>query len=691
MSPAGDSPDDFVPLTEAAPAAQLLRSREPALHLSGDEAERLMRRLGGGAGMQTALLLPMRLRESVRHVLVLADAHQRDFDTQALEVARAFADAAEAGLAQLELAAEHAAQTARQAALARAARTLNESLELNRVLVRICEEAASILGSDYANVFLGNASEGLRFEATAGLPPEVIGAHINPGEGLVGKCIERDEPMLTNDYQALPRQVSLAPFSQGAQLAGRADALGRGAARRGGGGLLQASPGHARPPGAARGLRRPRRGRLPQRERPRRAGAGRAHRRAHRLPEPRGDARQPAPRARTLQAHRSQPLAGDRGPRRLQAREREPGPPGRRRGAAARGPRPAPGRAHLRPGGPLRRRRVRDRGDRRRRAGGGRGGSARDRGGHARDAPRGSVGRRRRGHRRGGRVAGGRERHRADRARRPCAAVRKAAGPPRCGAARLRAARGLPAAWPATASSWSPGDAEDALWSDRAREQTERLRKRTRQLALANAHGARVAALRDPAELVEAAVEELHRGFEYFLCALLRLRDDGYLESVAARGLGLERVEGGRWSQPRGVRPDRTLRARAPPGDRRRRARRARLPPRALHGRRALRAVRAGVGGRGGLGGDQHRGGAAGRLRRGRRAAGADSGRPARLGAARREPRGVARAGRLGGHRRALGGRGRASRAARAARACSSGARSRWAGASGWGRRSWTC
>ena len=47
MSPAGDSPDDFVPLTEAAPAAQLLRSREPALHMSGDEAERLMRRLGG--------------------------------------------------------------------------------------------------------------------------------------------------------------------------------------------------------------------------------------------------------------------------------------------------------------------------------------------------------------------------------------------------------------------------------------------------------------------------------------------------------------------------------------------------------------------------------------------------------------------------------------------------------------------
>ena len=63
-----------------------------------------------------------------------------------VEVARAFADAAAAGLAQLQLAAEHATQTARQAALARAARTLNESLDLNRVLVRICQEAAGILG-----------------------------------------------------------------------------------------------------------------------------------------------------------------------------------------------------------------------------------------------------------------------------------------------------------------------------------------------------------------------------------------------------------------------------------------------------------------------------------------------------------------------------------------------------------------
>ncbi len=66
-------------------------------------------------------------------------------------------------------------QIAQQAALARAAKTLNDSLDLNRVLVRICHEAASILDADNASVYRGDAEEGMVVEATFGLPPEVIG------------------------------------------------------------------------------------------------------------------------------------------------------------------------------------------------------------------------------------------------------------------------------------------------------------------------------------------------------------------------------------------------------------------------------------------------------------------------------------------------------------------------------------
>ena len=81
---------------------------------------------------------------------------------------------------------------------------LNESLDVNRILVRIREEAAGMLDADYANVCLGDAGEGLRIEATYGLPPEVIGAPVPVGEGLVGKCVARDEPLLGDDSLAVP-------------------------------------------------------------------------------------------------------------------------------------------------------------------------------------------------------------------------------------------------------------------------------------------------------------------------------------------------------------------------------------------------------------------------------------------------------------------------------------------------------
>ena len=80
--------------------------------------------------------------------------------------------------------------------------------------------------------------------------------------------------------------------------------------------------------------------------------------------------------------------------------------------------------------------------------------------------------------------------------------------------------------------------------------------------------GTRVASLREVDEIVDAAVDELHRGFEYFLCAVLRIRSDGYVESVAARGLGLRPHRGRTLVPAAGVGPDRPLRARAPAGDR---------------------------------------------------------------------------------------------------------------------------
>jgi diguanylate cyclase (GGDEF)-like protein len=65
----------------------------------------------------------------------------------------------------------------------------------------------------------------------------------------------------------------------------------------------------------------------------------------------------------------------------------------------------------------------------------------------------------------------------------------------------------------------------------------EPLRRRNRQLTLANALGARLSEMTVVDEIVEAAVEELHRAFGYFNCTVVRRSEDGEsIELLAARG-----------------------------------------------------------------------------------------------------------------------------------------------------------
>ncbi len=160
------------PLTIAdlPPLDLLLRQRLPALLSHRAEASEIDRALGldSGTGSGTALLLPMRAGSVVRKVLLLLDEEGRDFSEVEIGVAGSFAAAAAASLAQMRLAEEHAEQVAQQAALARAAKTLNESLDLNRVLVQICSEAASILDGDNAAIYRGDAG-GLTIEAVHGI------------------------------------------------------------------------------------------------------------------------------------------------------------------------------------------------------------------------------------------------------------------------------------------------------------------------------------------------------------------------------------------------------------------------------------------------------------------------------------------------------------------------------------------
>ena len=57
-----------------------------------------------------------------------------------------------------------------------AARSLNQTLDPSRLMVRVCEEARRVVDADRADVYLGGAGEELRLEATYGRPGETIGA-----------------------------------------------------------------------------------------------------------------------------------------------------------------------------------------------------------------------------------------------------------------------------------------------------------------------------------------------------------------------------------------------------------------------------------------------------------------------------------------------------------------------------------
>ena len=200
-------------IADLPPLELLLRQGLPALLAQRAEAKEIDRLLGSDGSSATALLLPMRTGSVVRNVLLLLDEEGRDFSEVEIGVAGSFAAAAAASLAQMRLAEEHAAQVAQQAALARAAKTLNESLDLNRVLVQICSEAASILDGDNAVIFRGD-SNGLTVEAVHGIVPEAIGYRVAAGVGLSGRVAELDKPLITNDYQALSPTPDAAFFGE---------------------------------------------------------------------------------------------------------------------------------------------------------------------------------------------------------------------------------------------------------------------------------------------------------------------------------------------------------------------------------------------------------------------------------------------------------------------------------------------
>jgi diguanylate cyclase (GGDEF)-like protein len=189
---------DWFGLDEASPLGEGLASGTPA-KLSTAQARELALASGLQPRPQAALVAPMvHPTGPIAHVLLVADERQRAFEDADLDAVAALAEAARANLAQLMLAEEHGARRARQSSIARAAKALNESLDLTRVLPRICEEAAGILGADRVLVFRGSGGSSLLLEASS-VAREAGGAAEHAG-GIAARALELGRPILSNDY-----------------------------------------------------------------------------------------------------------------------------------------------------------------------------------------------------------------------------------------------------------------------------------------------------------------------------------------------------------------------------------------------------------------------------------------------------------------------------------------------------------
>ena len=209
-----DVPDHAGSPLSALPAIEeLVAQRRGFVRASGAAAHAHAAALGAEPADEL-LVLPLRSGESLEHALVVLAADAEPFAEDQLEIAAGFAAAAGAVLGQTHAVTEQATHAARQGALARAAKALTASLDLEAVLSSISREAQRILDADVVTVYRDvGGGDGLVLEAGHNIGDAALGHRMAPGQGLSGRVMLADRPMLTNDYQRFVTPGSTSPFA----------------------------------------------------------------------------------------------------------------------------------------------------------------------------------------------------------------------------------------------------------------------------------------------------------------------------------------------------------------------------------------------------------------------------------------------------------------------------------------------
>ncbi len=163
-----------------------------AVHL-GDRALR-------GVEARSTVLAPFRTRGGRRVLVGVARLYDQAFDTVETALLESVSESAGHALERIWAFEERDRRGAQQAALVRAAKSLNRSLEIEEILSALCEEVAQALEADKAAAYLGNETDGYTVLGIAGLPESFRGFHRSPGEGLGAESIREGRPVITHDF-----------------------------------------------------------------------------------------------------------------------------------------------------------------------------------------------------------------------------------------------------------------------------------------------------------------------------------------------------------------------------------------------------------------------------------------------------------------------------------------------------------
>ena len=167
----------------------------------------IVRALAEKLGTTSALYVPLHWDGSVRRVAIAAWRASQELGADIVELAELLCDQAASGLSRLEANERRAAGAEQDRAVVRAGRALNESLELQEVLLTLAREVAQALGADAAGVYLGDAENGAIATAGFGVVDGWLGVHLPPGAGAAGQVLLTGRPFRTNDYS---RDVTVA-------------------------------------------------------------------------------------------------------------------------------------------------------------------------------------------------------------------------------------------------------------------------------------------------------------------------------------------------------------------------------------------------------------------------------------------------------------------------------------------------